>query len=69
MTQTCSVAQNKSNIIAKILGGNVSIDVEKEISLHNLAKELDQVESGGKWAPRMCRARYNVAIIIPYRFR
>jgi hypothetical protein len=47
----------------------VSIDVEKEVRLHDLARNFSQVETGGKWAPRNCRSRYNVAVIIPYRYR
>ncbi|CAL8102810.1 unnamed protein product [Orchesella dallaii] len=51
------------------LNGNITINMKREVALDELARNNSQVLPGGKWKPESCKARFHIALIIPYRYR
>ncbi|ODN03596.1 Beta-1,4-galactosyltransferase 2, partial [Orchesella cincta] len=51
------------------LNGNITINMKKEVALDELARNNSHVLPGGTWSPENCKARFHIALIIPYRYR
>lgn len=71
------IIQNKSEMCAEIpdgIQGRISIEnitdnftaMTSQIDHFNFSKNL---ELGGKWSPKHCKARHRVAIVVPYKDR
>ncbi len=51
--------------------GQVVLDLRSNLTMDEVESVLASlgIESGGSWAPKHCRARHQVAILVPYRDR
>ncbi|XP_041351291.1 uncharacterized protein LOC121370233 [Gigantopelta aegis] len=59
-------------VVPSSLTGPVHVNVSHshdDISLSSVIRDNKQIEYGGRWQPSVCRARYRVAIVVPYRDR
>jgi len=50
------------------LKGKVNISLEEK-KMEDIEKDLDFIKLGGSFTPRNCSPLFNVAILVPYRWR
>ncbi len=71
------VYKNKSHnmiVLTWLISEGKMLDPEPTLSPLNVTKEMISrtarvpVSSGGTWKPEACHSRWNVAIIVPFRY-